>query len=357
MSSTLRLIHQHLLEAALQRRILLDVLAVFIQRRCAHAVQLAARQRGLEHVARVHGALGLAGADHGVQLVDEQDDLSFLLGEVLEHRLQALLELAAELGASDQCAHIQGEDALVLQALGTSPLTMRCASPSTMAVLPTPGSPISTGLFLVLPLQDLDGAADLVVATDHRVELAAAGALGQVHRVFAQGLAALLGIGVVDRLATTHLLDGLLDLGLGGPHGLEQLAQFAPILQRRHGKQLAEMYWSPRCWASLSVTLRRRERSCETCTSPGVPSTLGRRSSSAESSVLSFGTFTPALPSSGRKVPPCWSRSAANRCAGSIIWLSRPTASDWASAKAVWNRLVSLSLRMRAFWGRLPLYQ
>ena len=32
---------------------------------------------------------------------------------------------------------------------GTSPLAMRCASPSTMAVLPTPGSPIKTGLFLV----------------------------------------------------------------------------------------------------------------------------------------------------------------------------------------------------------------
>src|SRR5438309_3706085 len=32
---------------------------------------------------------------------------------------------------------------------GTSPLTIRCASPSTIAVLPTPGSPISTGLFLV----------------------------------------------------------------------------------------------------------------------------------------------------------------------------------------------------------------
>ena len=32
---------------------------------------------------------------------------------------------------------------------GTSPSTMRCAKPSTMAVLPTPGSPIKTGLFLV----------------------------------------------------------------------------------------------------------------------------------------------------------------------------------------------------------------
>ena len=32
---------------------------------------------------------------------------------------------------------------------GTSPFTMRSAKPSAMAVLPTPGSPISTGLFLV----------------------------------------------------------------------------------------------------------------------------------------------------------------------------------------------------------------
>ena len=32
---------------------------------------------------------------------------------------------------------------------GTSPLTIRWAKPSTMAVLPTPGSPINTGLFFV----------------------------------------------------------------------------------------------------------------------------------------------------------------------------------------------------------------
>ena len=36
---------------------------------------------------------------------------------------------------------------------GTSPRTMRCASPSAMAVLPTPGSPISTGLFFVFRLR------------------------------------------------------------------------------------------------------------------------------------------------------------------------------------------------------------
>jgi hypothetical protein len=38
---------------------------------------------------------------------------------------------------------------LFLSVSGTSPAMMRWARPSTMAVLPTPGSPISTGLFLV----------------------------------------------------------------------------------------------------------------------------------------------------------------------------------------------------------------
>ena len=46
------------LEAARERRVLLDVLAVFVERRGADAAQLAARERGLEHVARVHRAFG-----------------------------------------------------------------------------------------------------------------------------------------------------------------------------------------------------------------------------------------------------------------------------------------------------------
>ena len=112
-----RLVDQHLLEAPLERGVLLDVLAVLVERRRADAMQLAARERGLQHVAGVHRAFGLAGADHGVQLVDEQDDVAFLLREVVEHRLEALLELAAELRAGDQRAHVEREDALVAQAL------------------------------------------------------------------------------------------------------------------------------------------------------------------------------------------------------------------------------------------------
>ena len=62
------------LEAARQCRILLDVLLVLVERGRADAVQFAARQRRLEQVRRIHRAVGLAGTDQGMHLVDEQDD-------------------------------------------------------------------------------------------------------------------------------------------------------------------------------------------------------------------------------------------------------------------------------------------
>ena len=70
-SSTVGSPHEHRLEAPLQRGVLLDVLAVLVERGRADAAQLAAGQRGLEHVGGVHRALGRARADQRVQLVDE----------------------------------------------------------------------------------------------------------------------------------------------------------------------------------------------------------------------------------------------------------------------------------------------
>ncbi len=127
---------------------------------------------------------------------------------------------------------------LSLSPSGTSPLTMRWASPSTMAVLPTPGSPISTGLFLVRRCQDLDGAPDLVVAADDRVELALLRPLGEVDGVLLQGLALLLGVGIVHRLATAHLVDGLLQRALAGAGIAQQVAELAPVVHRREHEQL-----------------------------------------------------------------------------------------------------------------------
>ena len=70
-----RLADVDLLEAALERGILLDELAVLVQRGRADQAQLAAGEHGLEHVGCRHGPLAAARAHEHVQLVDERDDL------------------------------------------------------------------------------------------------------------------------------------------------------------------------------------------------------------------------------------------------------------------------------------------
>ena len=137
------------LEAALEGGVLLEVLAVLVERGGADGLQLAAGQHRLEDRRRVDGAFGRAGAHERVQLVDEQDDVA-AGADLLEHLLEALLEVAAVAGAGDERAEVERVELLALCSVsGTSLATIFWARPSTMAVLPTPGSPMRTGLFLV----------------------------------------------------------------------------------------------------------------------------------------------------------------------------------------------------------------
>jgi hypothetical protein len=94
---------------------------------------------------------------------------------------------------------------------------MRWASPSTIAVLPTPGSPIRT--------------ADLLVAADHRVDLAVARRLGEVAGVFLERVIGILGGGAVGGAALAERFDGGVevlrrDAGAGeNPSGLAVLVE------------------------------------------------------------------------------------------------------------------------------------
>ena len=136
------------LEPPRQRAIALERLAVVLERRRADAAQLAVRQRRLEDVRRVHRAAARrAGADDVVDLVDEQDRLR-IADQHLHHGLEALLEVAAVARAGEHRGHVERVD-LARRAATPGPClsTMRSARPSASAVLPTPGSPISSGLF------------------------------------------------------------------------------------------------------------------------------------------------------------------------------------------------------------------
>ena len=168
-------------------------------------MQLAASEHRLEHVAGVHRALRGAGADDGVQLVDEQQDPSLRGLDLLQHGLEPLLELAAVLGAGEERAHVEGEHGLVLQPLGH----VAAHDPLREALhdrrLADAGIADEHRVVLGLARQDLDHAADLGVAADHRVEPSQAGLGDEVAPVLLERLVGGLGGRARDALAAAHL--------------------------------------------------------------------------------------------------------------------------------------------------------
>ena len=202
-----RLADEDRLEAALERGVLLDVRAVLVERGRADGAQLAAGEHRLEQVARRDGALGGAGADDRVELVDEEDDLALARGDLSEHRLEPLLELAAVLRARDERADVERPDALALEARGDvagddalrEPLGDRGLADARLAdqhrvVLRAAG-------------EDLDRAPDLLVAADHRVELPRLGERREVAAVLLERLVGALGVLRRHALAAAHLLE------------------------------------------------------------------------------------------------------------------------------------------------------
>ena len=175
-----RLLDQHRLEAPLQGRVPLDVLAVLVQRRRADRLQLAARQRRLEDVRGVHRALGRASADQRVQLVDEQDAVAeFLTSSMIFLRRSSNSPRYLVPATSEPMSSVSRR--LPISVSGTSPEAMRWARPSTIAVLPTPGSPIRAGLFLVRRERIWMTRSISLRAADDRIELVGAGRGRQVH--------------------------------------------------------------------------------------------------------------------------------------------------------------------------------
>ena len=178
-----RLVDHHRLEASLEGGVLLDVLAVLVEGRRPDALQLAPRQRRLRMFA---ASIAPSAAPAPTRVWSSS-----------MNRTESLLERSSSMiffnRSSNSPRHrpghqrtdVQGEHALSRSVSGTSPDTIRWASASAIAVLPTPGSPMS-GLFFVLRLR-IWMTRSISFSRLMRVELAGPGELGQVDAQLVEG--------------------------------------------------------------------------------------------------------------------------------------------------------------------------
>ena len=174
-----RLLDIDSLEATLEGWVFGEVLAEFLGRGGANNLEGTACKHGLEHGARVDGALGRTGTDDGVHLVNKQDDV-VSLGGLLDHVLEALLKLTAILGARNEARQVERPDVLVHEVLGHvagSDLLRQALDDGRFAHA---GIAQDKRVVLGAARKDLHHALDFLFAANHGIELAVARLLSEV---------------------------------------------------------------------------------------------------------------------------------------------------------------------------------
>ena len=230
-----RRIDGHRLEAAHQAAVLVDVLGVFLVRGGADALDLASTEGRLQDVGGVQAAFGRPGADEAVDLVDEQHHAGVLAG-LGDDGLEALLELAAVLGARHHEAEIQGVDALVCQAGRHHALVDLLGQALHDGGLAHARLPQEDRVVLPTAAEDLDDAIHLLIPADEVVEDASLCHLGQVPGELGEQRMLLLLFG--DLLFLAAFEEDLLGRDEVGPGLLEQAARQAALFLQHAQQQV-----------------------------------------------------------------------------------------------------------------------
>lgn len=166
-----RLTHLHRLEAALQRGVLLDVLAVFVERGGADRLQFTASELRFQDRGGVDRALGGSSTDQGVQLVDKQDDVTAGV-DLLEHLLEAFLEVTAVAATRHQRSQIQRVELLVLERLRHLAVHDGLRQSFDDRGLADAGLADQHRVVLGAPREHLHDPLDFLLAADDRVQFA-----------------------------------------------------------------------------------------------------------------------------------------------------------------------------------------
>ena len=183
------------------------VLAVLIERGGTNTVQLTTCERRLDEIGGIHCAVRLARTHKRMHLVDEKNDFASGFGHFGQHGLEPLFELTAILRTRDQRTHVEGEQTLVAQAFRHVAVDDAQGKAFGNRRLTDTRLTNENGVVLGPAAEHLHRAANFLITSDDRVNLTRFGALGEIHRVFLEGIVPIFGSRGIGGTPFTHLVD------------------------------------------------------------------------------------------------------------------------------------------------------
>ena len=226
---------------------------------------------------------------------------------------------------------------------GTSPDSMRWARPSTMAVLPTPGSPMRTGLFLVRRLRTwiTRRISSSRPMTGSSLPCSASAVRSRPNFSSAWYLSS--ADWSVTRWGPRTSPIALASWTLLAPAARSASPAREGWAESASSRCSVETYSSLSWRISSSPSRRTRTSSLDGPAASPPAVSVGIASSSALTSLRSALVSAPSLASTGTTTPPSCSSSTLSRCSGVTCGLRRRSASWPAAAMASWALMVNRS--------------
>ena len=233
---------------------------------------------------------------------------------------------------------------------GTSPEMMRWASPSTIAVLPTPGSPMSTGLFLVRRdrtwmTRRISSSRPITGSSFPRRARSV-----RSRAYFANAWYLSSGFWSVTFSSPRISRSAVRIASRDTPASARIRPASVPRSPQRARRRCSvETNPSLRASASFCAASKTLFNPCERYTCTVAPLAWGSLFRAASVFPWMNPTFAPIFCSRAGTKPPSCSSSASSRCSGSIAPFPSLPAASWAPAKASWVFMVILSGRTIGF--------
>ena len=250
-----RFIDHDFLKTTLERLVLLEIFLELVERRSTDRTQLTARQGRFENIGGIHRTRRLAGSDQRMNFVDEEQYLALAGGHLLHDGLQTLLELTLVLGPGDQRAHVERIDHLRAQVLRHVPVHDPVGDTLRNGRLTHAGFSDQHRIVFGTARKNLQYTANLLVAADDRIELAAAGHLVQIDRILAQGIELLRRRLRIDGRPLAEHPNRLEQLLFSRPGAFQQIGGSTPLGDQSQQQMLYRSVLVPEILGKIDGTL------------------------------------------------------------------------------------------------------
>src|SRR5450830_3763 len=243
-----RLVDVDLLEATRQSVVFFKDAAEFGVSGRTDALQLTAGQCRLQQIRCIQRATrSRTGADYGVDFVDKENAVRAVL-QLLEDGFQALLKIAAILGAGQQSAHVERIHDGVLEDLRHIALRDAPCRAFGDGSLADAGFADQQWVVLAAAAESLDHALDFGIAADQRIDLSFCGSLVQILGELIERTFLLLAFGLhvfrsfwrflrINLLILAHTMRNEIDYVQAGHALLMQIIDSVRILLTEDGDE------------------------------------------------------------------------------------------------------------------------